>query len=99
MKLVEFLPGSRQDFDESFEWYAERSPSLAEEFSAAIDAVIERVATRPEQFALIDAKHRGVMVAKFPFHVIYRMERDRVLIVAIAHAKRRLMYWQRRDLK
>lgn len=99
MKLVEFLAGSRQDFDESFDWYAARSRSLAEEFSAAVDAVIARLATSPEQFALIDAKHRGVMVAKFPFHVIYRMERDRVLIVAIAHAKRRPRYWQRRDLK
>lgn len=99
MKLVEFLPGSRQDFDESFDWYAARSPFLAEEFSAAVDAVIERVAASPAQFALIDAKHRGVMVARFPFRVIYRVESDRVLIVAIARAKRRPRYWRRRETK
>ena len=34
---------------------------------------------------------------KFPFRIVYRSIGDRVLVVAIAHAKRRPGYWRDRD--
>ena len=32
MKPVDYLPVARRDFDESFDWYAERSTIAAERF-------------------------------------------------------------------
>jgi len=51
MPTVEYLRGARQDFDESFDWYAERSVPAAVRFTGAVDAALVRIAADPLQFA------------------------------------------------
>jgi plasmid stabilization system protein ParE len=96
MVPVDFLPEAQRDFDDSFDWYAERSPQAALRFANAVDEVLTRIATQPDLFAAIDERHRGCLIRRFPFRVVYRVETDRVLIVAVAHAKRRPNYWKHR---
>ena len=79
MKPVDYLLGARRDYDESFDWYAERSAVAAERFSNAIDAGLKRIAASPEQFALIDERHREYIVKRFPFRIVYRIESNRIL--------------------
>jgi plasmid stabilization system protein ParE len=97
MKPVDFLPGARRDFDESFDWYAERSAIAAGRFSTAIDAALKRIAANPEWFAFIDSRHQECLVRRFPFRVVFRNERERTLVVAVAHAKRHPDYWKNRE--
>lgn len=97
MPPIDFLSGARSDFDESFEWYAERSTQPAVRFAAAVDAALGRVAANPAQFASPDGVHRECPVKKLPFRIVYRLVDNRVLIVAIAHAKRRPGYWRNRS--
>lgn len=96
MPTVEYLRGARQDFDESFDWYAERSVPAAVRFAGAVDAALVRIAADPLQFASPDGIHRECPVKRFPYRVVYRIVEDCVLVVAIAHAKRRPGYWKRR---
>ncbi len=96
MLPVDYLPGARRDFDESFDWYAERSTQAAVRFANAIDAALTSVATDPERFAAVDDVHRECPVRRFPFRIVYRLVENRVLVVAIAHAKRRPGYWRER---
>jgi plasmid stabilization system protein ParE len=96
MKSVEFLPGARRDFDESFDWYRERSDGAAARFSDSVDEALIRIATDPEQCAAIDSRHRECLLARFPFRIVYRIELEQVVVVAIAHASRRPGYWKRR---
>jgi plasmid stabilization system protein ParE len=96
MKPIDFLPGARLDFDASFDWYSERSATAAERFANAVDSALTRIASQPDLFAAIDARHRECLVRRFPFRIVYRVELERILIVAIAHAKRRPNYWRAR---
>jgi plasmid stabilization system protein ParE len=93
---VDYLPGARRDFDESFDWYVERSAQAAIQFANAVGAALLAIAKDPTRFVAVDRVHRGCPVKKFPFRVVYRVVEDRVLVVAIAHAKRRPGYWKRR---
>jgi plasmid stabilization system protein ParE len=97
MKPVAFLPGARRDFDESFDWYGERSDSAAKRFSESVNDALIRIATHPEQFAAIDSLHRECSLKRFPFRIVYRIEPEQILVVAVAHASRRPGYWKRRD--
>jgi len=36
-------------------------------------------------------------VARFPYHVVYRLEDDEIVILAIAHMKRRPGFWKHRS--
>jgi toxin ParE2 len=96
MKPVDYLPGARRDFDESFDWYAERSAIAAARFTDAVDSTLINISANPDRFALIDAQHRACIVQRFPFRVVYRVEPGRILVVAVAHAKRRPEYWKNR---
>ncbi len=96
MPPIDYLFGARRDFDESFDWYAERSTQAAVRFAAAVDAALDRIVANPTQFASPDGVHRECPVKKFPFRIVYRLVDNRVLVVAIAHAKRRPGYWRNR---
>ncbi|MGI8981557.1 MAG: type II toxin-antitoxin system RelE/ParE family toxin [Pirellulaceae bacterium] len=96
MLPIDLLPGARRDFDESFDWYAERSALTARRFADAVEAALEKVAAAPTQFTSADGVHRECPVKKFPFRIVYRLVDNRVLVVAIAHAKRRPGYWRNR---
>jgi plasmid stabilization system protein ParE len=93
MSPVDFVPEARLDFHESFDWYSERSKIAASRFSNAVDAALDRIAAKPDQFAAIDSGHRECLVKRFPFRIVYRIEPHRILVVAVAHAKRRPRYW------
>jgi plasmid stabilization system protein ParE len=97
MLPIEYLPGARVDFDESFEWYSLRSTQTAIRFANAIDSALAEVAANPSRYVSIDGIHRECSVKKFPFRIVYRVVDAGVLVVAIAHAKRRTGYWKRRD--
>ncbi len=96
MLPIDYLFGARRDFDESFDWYSERSTQAAVRFADAVDAALMQVAVHPTRFASPDGLHRECPVKKFPFRIVYRLVENRVMVVAIAHAKRRPGYWHDR---
>lgn len=93
---MDFHPEPIVELSESADWYAERSPASARNFFAAVDKTIALIAVDPLRFVLIDEKHRACSVTKFPFQIVFRVDRDRMLILAVAHAKRRPAYWKNR---
>ena len=93
---TDFHPGAAEDLETSTDWYAERSPSAARSFLVAVDLAITSIANDPARFLRVDERHQACSVVKFPFQIVYRHEKDRVVIIAIAHAKRRPGYWRDR---
>jgi plasmid stabilization system protein ParE len=96
MLPIDYVSGARRDFDESFDWYAKRSTQAAVRFADAVDAALVMIATEPTRFANVDVVHRECPTLKFPFRIVYRVVANRVLVLAIAHAKRRPDYWRNR---
>ena len=39
---------------------------------------------------------RRLLVKRFPYQLIYRVEGDEIVIYAVAHQKRRPGYWRKR---
>ena len=97
MLPIDYLSGARRDFDESFDWYAARSTRTALRFVAAVDAAVTSLANDPMRFASPDGVHHKCLIKKFPFRIVYRLVNEGVLIVAVAHAKRRPGYWRDRE--
>ncbi len=52
---VEFDAAARAEFDEAFNWYAERSPGTALGFATEVDVAIESIAADPDRFQQTDA--------------------------------------------
>lgn len=88
---------AREEFDEALEWYAERSSGAAMGFAAEVDAAIEKIAANPGRFPKTFANCQRCSVKRYPYCVVFYRNDIEIVIVAIAHAKRRPGYWRRRE--
>jgi len=93
---LEYLDEAVGDAEGAARWYAERSPTAAIRFSAEPDAAEAAIIDRPEAWPTVGDGNRHYLLRRFPFSVVYRLEPSRVIIVAVAHARRRPNYWKHR---
>lgn len=95
-RALEYLDEALEEAEVAARWYAERSPTAAFAFSEEIDAAESAIVRLPEAWPPFDSGTRRYLLRRFPFSVVYRVEPQRVLIVAVAHAHRRPGYWKSR---
>jgi plasmid stabilization system protein ParE len=74
---------------------------LGSEFLGAVDAVIRRIADWPKAARpVVGVKEslavRRSPVPRFPYYVAYMEEPDAIRVLAVAHTRRRPLYWRRR---
>jgi len=93
---LEYLDEALQEAEAAARWYAERSDTAAVGFSDEVDAAESAIARLPEAWPRFDYGTRRSLLRRYPFSIIYRVEADRVLIVAVAHGHRRPGYWKSR---
>ena len=96
MTNVIICSAAEVDYTEFLTWYAERSVDAARDFDAEFDWALAQIAADPERFPLCDARHRYYLLRRFPFRIIYRMVREDVVVIAVAHGSRAPDYWANR---
>jgi plasmid stabilization system protein ParE len=96
MADVLIAAAAEQDYTEALSWYAERSERAARGFETEFERAIQAIQMAPQRFPFCDGSHRFYLMRRYPFQVIYRETSGRMLIVAVAHAKRQPGYWQGR---
>ena len=78
-------------------WYERQRPGLGGDFFDAIRETLDRIAETPEagsNFSGLGA--RRMLVAGFPYQIVYHQRPTEIVVVAIAHLKRRPGYWKTR---
>ncbi len=93
---VKFHPAARTELLEARLWYEKRSPLAAVAFAQEVNAVISRIAKAPMQCPLAEHETRRAALQRFPYNVFYRVGVEEMVVVAVAHQKRRPGYWQGR---
>jgi plasmid stabilization system protein ParE len=83
-RVLALTPGAEQEAREAFLWYWERDERVGARFEAALTAALERAAETPEQGPVIDAGDvRRLFVEGFPYGVLYAVEPERVIVLAV----------------
>lgn len=96
MKWPPFHPEARAEFDEAFDWYAEKSGVLARRFLASTTRTITVLRTYPEAGTPIGRYTRKLVIRPFSYSLIYLPEEKDIRVVAVAHHKRPPGYWSGR---
>ena len=96
MRSVAFHPEARSELIAAARYYESQAENLGLDFVSAVEATYRRLVTFPESGHPFGSRLRRVLVPGFPYGLIYRAEPDRVLIVAVAHIRRRPGYWRSR---
>jgi len=96
---VRFMPGALADADHAADWYADAEPDkeLDRQFLAELRRVAQLIGERPQAWAELEPGVRRTVLRRFPYSVIYAVEPGEVLILAVAHHRRRARYWRERE--
>lgn len=93
---IVFEPEVEAEVDEAYHWYERQCRGLGEGFLAAVRAALDRIQLNPEIHAVVYREVRRALVRRFPYAIYYRIEPDRIAVVAIHHGKRDPKRWQSR---
>jgi toxin ParE1/3/4 len=98
VKALRILPEAEEELAEAAAWYEEKRTGLGIELIAVVDRAFEEIADAPLSWGLWrdDRPYRRKVLAHFPYLIFFRVEGDTVVVMAIAHAKRRPGYWAER---
>ncbi len=85
------------EYREIRQWYRERSGTAADRVKKNIFAAIERIADNPQSGPDWRGIARFYKVRRYPYVIYYEIiDPNLVLVLAIAHERRRQGYWLRR---
>jgi plasmid stabilization system protein ParE len=85
---VVFRRIAKREFDDAISWYQDRLEGLGREFSVAVEQQLGRIALSPNQFACVIGDVRRAVLRRFPYSIYFMVEDERIVVLAIFHARR-----------
>ena len=90
---VHFLTLAQQELDNAVVWYNQQTEGLGQEFLDEVDRTVRRVIRFPKSCPEIETGIRRGLIARFPYGLIYGVDGDAIVVVAVAHLHRRPRHW------
>lgn len=92
----EFHPEALSEFQESAVFYESQQAGLGARFIAAVQSSVDRIVLAPQSCRVMEEDVRRCLTRVFPYAVLYTVERDCIVIVAVMHCHREPGYWHHR---
>ncbi len=98
MKPSAMHPAAERELDEVIDHYAAIDSDLADAFVDCFESYKTRMTQHPLHFSRRKGLvHRANLAPQFgEYYLPFMIWQDRVVILAVAHAKRRPYYWRKR---
>jgi toxin ParE2 len=93
---IRFLAPARQELDDAVVWYNEQADGLGQEFLDELDRAIRRSVSYPLSCPEIESGFRRCLLSRFPYGLVYGLDGDTVIVVAVANLHREPRYWSDR---
>jgi plasmid stabilization system protein ParE len=85
------------EYSEAITFYlSEHSPQSAERFEREVDSALEAILQNPLLYSLVDFNVRAKSLKYFPYSILYSVDGDEIVVLAIAHQSRKPGYWRDR---
>lgn len=89
-------PLAEEDLKEAASHYEDEVIGLGDDFLDRVYALIERLLVYPESGFLQTKNVRVARVSRFPYDVYYKVDPDRIFVLAIMHQSREPGLWKKR---
>ena len=81
------------ELHDAFEYYEIQNPGLGKKFMEEFNKGISRIKQHPKNWTVVEGNVRKCILNKFPYNIIYAVENKLIVIIAIAHQRRKPDYW------
>ncbi len=93
---LEVLDAAADEAREAARWYAERNPLAAAAFELEVRHAFHEITETPDSWPTHVEGTRRFLLHRFPYEIVYRLLGASVLVLTVAHCKRRPGYWRER---
>lgn len=97
MMRVIFTRIARRELEDAVSFYELEYSELGRRFKEEVKKAVLRVAEYPKAWSIERGEVRKCLLHKFPYKLMYSVEEDHILVIAVAHQHRRPDYWVDRD--
>jgi plasmid stabilization system protein ParE len=94
---VVFHPLAERELIAAAKFYETRASGLGANFIREVERTLTEIVTNPDagnRFA--GSKFRRRLLRRFPFGLVYQLDLENTLVIAVMHLRRRPGYWKRR---
>lgn len=88
-----FLDPAEEEMLEAAAYYESQATGLAECFIAEVQHAVQSITENPKSGKVIRGQVRRRLIHRFPFGILYRIESEEIIIVAVMHLRRQPGYW------
>lgn len=97
MKRVIFTSYARQELEDAVAYYESEKVGLGKRFRDEVKKAALRIAAFPEACSIERGEVRKCLLHIFPYKLLYSIESNHILILAVAHQHRKPNYWMDGD--
>jgi toxin ParE1/3/4 len=91
-----FHPEAKAEFHAAIDYYESIDSGLGFDFSVEVFSTIQNAVDYPYAWPILKDDVRRCLVNRFPYGVLYSVEQDRILVLAVMHLRRDPDYWKER---
>jgi plasmid stabilization system protein ParE len=96
LKRTVVLDAADKELVEAARFYEQRTRGLGIDFLRELEHAIRRLIEYPESGIALPGGFRRRLLRRFPYGVLYKLEAEEIVIVAVMHMRRRPDYWRSR---
>ena len=96
LKQVIIRPEAELDIKDAYEWYEAQRKGLGENFLLCFEEGLSRVSRNPDAYSVIYKEIRRILIHRFPFAVFFIEGEERIIVLAVLHARRNPKAWKGR---
>ena len=96
MPGITFHVDAAAEMQAAARYYEEQQRGLGAAFLAEIEQGLNRIQQFSRLWPIYDAEYRRYLLRRFPFGIIYRLDTEGIIVVAVAHLHREPGYWKDR---
>lgn len=93
---IRFLRVAQTEFDEAMKWYHAAVPGLENAFRADVVARLRDIGSFPLSRPELAPGIRRAKLRRFPYFIIYSVSTEDIVVLAVAHMRRRPRSWRDR---
>ncbi len=93
---IEFHPEALAEFEDAARYYANCQEGLESRFIARVEVALSQIQQAPERWRIFEDDVRRCLTRVFPYAVLFTVEPDYILIIAVMHCHRDPGYWRHR---
>jgi plasmid stabilization system protein ParE len=93
---LEFHPEALAEYHAAARYYARCQAGLGLRFVEYVEAALERIKEAPGRWAVLEQDVHRCLTKIFPYAILYTIEQEFVLILAVMHCHREPGYWRNR---